>query len=559
MISHDVVIVGSGLAGLRASLAAVEEGVDVAIVSKSYPIRSHSVEAQGGIAASLGKVCEDSWEEHMFDTVKGADYLADQDAVEIFTKRAADAIIELENMGTLFSRQENGQLDQRSFGGHSNDRAVFASDKTGHAILHTMFEQVMKAGIKLYNEWFVTKLIRGNGRSKGIVAYDMKNGEFHKVGAKSVVFCTGGYGRVYGTTSNDLQNNGDGMAMALRAGVPLEDMEFVQFHPTGLYPSGNLITEGARGEGGHLINDEGERFAKKYAPEKMELAPRDILARGIETEIKEGRGINGEDYVYLDLKHLGAEKIKEKLPLIRELSIDAVGVDPIEEPIPIAPTAHYSMGGIFVGLDCSTPLPGFFAAGECSCVSIHGANRLGTNSLLECVVFGKRGGKSAAEHAKNVSSPDISSNPEEEERRKMERLMERDGKNPSKLKEKLQNIMRNNVYIFREEQSLSDALGKIKEIKKESEEMGIDDESENFNTDYTAALELESLIDIALTVTGGALAREESRGSHYRTDYEERDDENWLKHTMAHLVDGGLDLHYEDVEITEFEPKERKY
>ncbi|KXA93453.1 fumarate reductase [candidate division MSBL1 archaeon SCGC-AAA259I14] len=561
MTSHDVVIVGSGLTGMRAALSAKEKGADVAIVAKTYPVRAHSVEAQGGIAASLSRIEKDSWEDHMFDTVKGADYLSDQDAAELLAKKAPDAIVELENMGALFSRKEDGKLNQRAFGGHSNIRAVFASDKTGHALEHVLFEQVMKAGVEIYDEWYVTRLIVEDGVCKGIVGYDMQNGEIRVIRGKSTIFCTGGYGRVYGITSNDLQNNGDGISMAFRAGVPLKDMEFVQFHPTGLYPRGILITEGARGEGGHLINDEGERFAKKYAPDMMELAPRDILARAIQTEIQEGRGIDGGDYVHLDLTHIGEEKIKERLPLIRELAMDTVGVDPIEEPIPVRPTAHYSMGGIHVDIECSTPVKGFFAAGECSCVSVHGANRLGTNSLLECVVFGKNVGKTAADYANGTSLPDLSSDEyQEKEKDKMSRLMNGESEETvEKLRKELQDIMRSNVYIFRNESGLREALDKIMNIKERFAKVSINDQSKVFNTAYTGALDLEHLIDVAWTITKNALAREESRGSHYRTDYEERDDENWLKHSLSYLRDGEMELDYEPVTITKFEPKKREY
>ncbi|KXB04547.1 fumarate reductase [candidate division MSBL1 archaeon SCGC-AAA382A13] len=561
MISHDVVIIGSGLAGMRAALEAADKGADVAIVAKSYPVRAHSVEAQGGIAASLARVEEDNWEDHMFDTVKGADYLADQDAVETLVKQAPEAIIELENLGTLFSRLEDGKINQRPFGGHSNVRSCFTSDKTGHALEHSLFEQVMKAGVDVYDEWFVTRLIVENGTCKGIVAYDMQKGEIEALKAKSIIFCTGGYGRVYGITSNDLQNNGDGISMAMQAGVPLEDMEFVQFHPTGLYPRGTLITEGARGEGGHLLNDEGERFAKKYAPDMMELAPRDILARAIETEIREGRGIDGGDYVHLDLTHLGEEKIKERLPLIRELAIDSAGVDPIEGPIPVRPTAHYSMGGIYIDNNCSTPVDGLFAAGECSCVSVHGANRLGTNSLLECVIFGRKAGETAAEYAKNASMPQLSSKEYiEEERDKMENLMNGEGgEEINELEEELQNTMRDKVYIFRNESDLKSALDKIIEIKERFENVQIKDQSMTFNTAYTGAMELESLINVGWAITKNALARKESRGSHYRTDYDERNDEDWLKHSLTRFENGELNIDYENVTITKYEPKKREY
>ncbi|KXA93777.1 fumarate reductase [candidate division MSBL1 archaeon SCGC-AAA259E22] len=561
MISHDVIIVGAGLTRMRAALEAKKEGVDVSIVTKTYPIRAHSVEAQGGIAASLARVEENSWEDHMFDTVKGADYLADQDVAEILARKAPEAILELENVGTLFSRKEDGKLNQRAFGGHSNKRAVMASDKTGHAIEHTLFEQVMKSEVNIYDEWHVTRLIAEDGVCKGIMAYDMRNGEIKVMKGKSTIFCTGGYGKVYGVTSNDLQNNGDGIALAFRAGMPLEDMEFVQFHPTGLYPRGTLITEGARGEGGHLINDDGERFAKKYAPEMMELAPRDILARAIQTEIQEGRGIDGKDHVHLDLTHIEEEKIKERLPLIRELTMDSAGVDPIEEPIPVRPTAHYSMGGIHVNTNCSTPLDGFFAAGECSCVSVHGANRLGTNSLLECVVFGRRVGREAANYASDNSMPSLSSNEYlEKERDKILHLMEGEGKEKvEELRKELQETMRDNVYIFRSREGLKEALDKIIKIRERFKEVTISDESKVFNTAYTNALELENLIDVAWNITRNALEREESRGSHYRTDYEERDDENWLKHSLSYLQNGEISLEYEDVTITKYEPKKREY
>ena len=420
MLTHDVIIVGAGLAGMRAALEVCDK-YDTAIITKVYPTRSHSGAAQGGVAASLANSTDDSWELHMYDTVKGSDFLGDQDAIEMMVKDAPHAIIEMEHMGCVFSRTEDGRIAQREFGGHSRPRACYAADRTGHALLHALYEQVIKKAdkIKIYSEWYILSLIVEDNVCKGVVTYDIKTGRLEVLRGKAVLFATGGYGRAFSITSNAFASTGDGIIAAYRAGIPLEDMEFVQFHPTGLYGQGILVSEAARGEGGYLVNGKGERFMEKYAKAKMELAPRDIVSRSVQTEVNEGRGINGKDYVYIDLRHLGREKILEKLPQIRQLGIDFIGVDCIEKPIPIQPTAHYSMGGIpadkdgqVIIDDKGTKITGFFAAGECACVSVHGANRLGTNSLLDALVFGRRTGKALMEFTGNAKLHDINKNQE---------------------------------------------------------------------------------------------------------------------------------------------------
>ena len=561
-IQHDVLIVGGGLAGMRAALEASDH-IDTAIISKTHPLRCHSVAAEGGIAASLGK--DDSWEKHMADTVKGSDFLADQDAVEILAKEAPSAIYEFEHWGVLFSRQPDGRIAQRDFGGHSTSRACFAADKTGHALVHEIYAQIMKRMTKVYDEWYALDLVIEDGVCKGVVALDIQNGKVELIKAKSVILATGAYGRVYGVTSNDYASTGDGLALVMRKGLPLEDMEFVQFHPTGLYGIGLLVTEAARGEGGYLVNGRGERFMKKYAPEKMELAPRDITSRAIETEIGEGRGIDGKPYVHLDLRHLGEAKIMEKLPFVRAMCQKQLGIDVMKQPIPVAPTAHYSMGGIptdtdgrVLGTDMK-PIAGLYAAGECACVSVHGANRLGANSLLECVVYGRRAGEHGGAYAKGVSFSRIKGDALGEAKKRIEALFSGRGKERMiALRTEMQEIM-GRCGIFKDERGLKEALAAIKILQERYKNISLEDKSRTFNTNLVETMELGSMLDYAEAIIASALSRTESRGAHCRLDHPQRDDKNWLRHTIAYRKDGRLEISHRPVVITKMKPEERKY
>jgi succinate dehydrogenase / fumarate reductase flavoprotein subunit len=575
IVKHDVVIVGAGLAGLRAALEASHK-YDVAVISKLFPTRSHSGAAQGGIAASLGNVEEDHIDWHFFDTVKGSDYLGDQNAIELLVNDAHPAIYELEHMGCPFSRTPEGKINQRKFGGHTKNygegpvlRACFAADRTGHMILHTLYDQCVKNNVRFYSEFYMTDLLVKDNVVRGAIAYDMTNGQYVTFHAKVVMFGTGGYGRAFRITSNAHANTGDGLGVVLRAGLALEDMEFVQFHPTGVYKYGILVSEGARGEGAYLLNNAGERFMEKYAPKLMELAPRDLASRSIQTEINEGRGINGEGYVHLDLRHLGEAKINERLPEIRSFCRKIIGIDPVKEPIPIQPTAHYSMGGIPVTVDGEVlgdgktqKVEGFYAAGECSCVSVHGANRLGTNSLLEAVVYGRRAGKAIVQFLiKNgIEKADL---PEEMRKNliaRVERFKQKTGNEKvGKIRLELQETMMSKVGVFREEKILQEALDKVHELEKRAENIQIDDKGMKFNTDLTEAMELDNLLHFAELIVKGALNRQESRGAQYRRDFPKRDDANWLKHTIAVKKDGKIEFDYKPVVITKFQPKERKY
>jgi succinate dehydrogenase / fumarate reductase flavoprotein subunit len=556
---HDVLIVGAGGAGLRAAVAAHEAGADVAIVSKLHPVRSHTGAAEGGINAALKDA--DDWKDHAYDTVKGSDYIGDQEPIEIMTEDAPSEVIDLENMGMAFSREEDGRVAQRAFGGLSFPRTTYASDKTGHMLLHTMYEQVMKRGIRVYDEYYVTKVVRENGECHGVVAVDVQTGRVEGFAAGATVFATGGMGQVYAHTTNAVSCTGDGMSMAYRAGVALEDMEFVQFHPTTLPSTGILITEGCRGEGGILYNSEGERFMyeRGYAPNDGELASRDVVSRAELTEVEEGRGV-GDGCVHLDLTHFGEEKIMERLAQIEELARDFEGVDPVEEPIPVKPGQHYMMGGIDCDEDGATDLPGFYAVGECACVSVHGANRLGGNALLELVVFGKRTGKhAAANHLTSVDTGAVET-AVATERQRTEDMMDRSGgEHQSDIREDVQQAMTEHVNVFRSEEGLEQALDVIREARERYEGVNVKDSSSTFNTDLLQALELRSIIDCAEVITVGALERTESRGAHWRYEHQERNDDDWLCHTMAHYSDDGPDIEYEDVEILDYEPKERSY
>jgi len=571
---HDVVIVGAGIAGLYAALES-SRSVDTAVLSKVYPTRSHSISAQGGTAASLGNMEDDSWEWHLYDTVRGSDYLGDQDAQEILVREAVEVAFELEHMGVPFSRIEGGKIGQRAFGGHYSSfgkgpirRACYAADRTGHAMLHTLYEQCTKNHARFYSEFFVIHLLVENNVCSGVVAWDMKNGGLHVFHGKTVMFAAGGYARAWKVNTNALSNTGDGMALVLQAGLPLEDMEFVQYHPTGLYPSGVLVTEGARGEGGYLINNEGQRFMEKYAPAKMELSPRDVVSRSIQTEINEGRGIGGKGYVHLDMRHLGKQVIMEKLPQIHELILKFSGIDAITDFVPILPTAHYAMGGIPADVNGqvimdpkNTPVTGFYAAGECACVSVHGANRLGCNSTMDCAVYGRRTGRSMARHIQgDGGKASLPKDALERGKAKIEDFLSRKGdENPAAIRDELQETMMVNCGVFREEKLLKKQLEIIKSLEERFKRVQVGYKGKRFNTELLDVIELGNMLDFAETIVAGGLARTESRGAHSRRDYPKRDDVNWLKHTLAWKTDSGIRLDYKPVVITKYKPEERKF
>lgn len=557
MEKHDVIVIGAGLSGLRTAIEAKNKGADVAVVTKLHPVRSHSDQAQGGINAALGK--NDSWEKHAFDTVKGSDYLADQEAVEVMCKDGPRAIIELEHWGALFSRTDDGHIAQRPFGGAGFPRTCYAADKSGHVLQHTMFEQAVKNKVRIYEEWFATSLVIEDNICRGITAIETLTGQIHGIQAKAVVLAAGGAGQVYGRTTNSLTTTGECIAMAYRAGVPVQDMEFIQFHPTTLFGSNILVTEGARGEGGYLINAEEERFMQKYAPDRMELAPRDIVSRAIETEIREGRGFKG-GYVHLDLRHLGEEKINERLPTVRELAIYFAGIDPVKEPIPIQPAQHYTMGGVPTDIDGEAPTKGLFAAGECACVSVHGANRLGGNSLLDTVVFGRRTGTKAAEYAKETIEASFPNDAVKKEEEKISQMLKRkEGEKSAELKRTLGEVMVEKVGIFREKTALESAAKDVQLLKRRSANVCVEDSSRTFNTSLTEALESSYAFDLAEVIVAGALARKESRGAHSRLDFPKRDDNKWLKHTLATFTVKGPKLSYKPVTLTRFKPEARGY
>lgn len=569
MIQYDVVVVGAGGAGMMAALYASQgNDLKVAVLSKIFPTRSHTGAAQGGINAAMGfRDATDSTDKHFRDTVKGSDFLADQDAVEFFTTNMPKVIQELDYYGVPFSRDKNGHIAQRPFGGASSPRTCYSADKTGHVILHALYEQCLKNKVEFFNDWYLLSLAVDNGSFEGLVAMDIRTGEIHPIQAKAVVIATGGFGRVYWSrTTNAINMTGDGTAACFHAGIPLKDPEFVQFHPTGLASTGVLLSEACRGEGGYLINKDGERFMARYAPDKMELGPRDLVSRSIETEIKEGRGF-GEgmgSYVLMDLRHLGAEKIMERLPQVRELAMDFEGVDLIKEPVPIRPSCHYMMGGIHVSdhETCSTPIEGIHAAGECSSVSIHGANRLGGNSVADVVLFGKYAGIGAKQTAKKRSF--TSTAQLEAEQQKWMRLFKtvrnkKTGINMFEIRDKLAETMWNNVGIFRTESQMQEAYDTVNLLLEQYKEAYIGDTSEAYNMAFINYVEIGNILHLAKAVALGALNRKESRGSHSRGDYQKRDDENFLKHTLIYKEEKEYRLEYIPVKITKYQPEERKY
>ncbi|MCU1656219.1 MAG: succinate dehydrogenase or fumarate reductase, flavoprotein subunit [Pseudonocardiales bacterium] len=571
---YDVVIVGAGGAGMRAALESSSR-VRTAVLTKLYPTRSHTGAAQGGMCAALANVEEDNWEWHTFDTIKGGDYLVDQDAAEVMCKEAIDAVIDLEKMGLPFNRTPEGKIDQRRFGGHTRNhgeaavrRSCFAADRTGHMILQTLYQNCVKQGVEFFNEFYVLDLLMTDGRASGAVAYELATGDIHVFAAKAVVLATGGFGKVFKTTSNAHTLTGDGMGIVWRTGLPLEDMEFFQFHPTGLAGLGILLSEAARGEGGILRNASGERFMERYAPTIKDLAPRDIVARSMANEVREGRGAGPhKDYVLLDLTHLPREQIDAKLPDITEFARTYLGVEPYTEPVPVYPTAHYAMGGVPTNIRAEVlrnntdVVPGLYAAGEVACVSVHGSNRLGTNSLLDINVFGRRAGIAAAEFVSGASHPELPEAPETGVLGMVSSLLESTGgERVAAIRTELQNTMDRNAQVYRTDESLKQAEEDIAALKQRYANVAISDKGKRFNSDLLEAIELGFLLDLAEILVVGARARNESRGGHFREDYPNRDDVNFMRHTMAYRgADGSIQLDYKPVVMTRYQPMERKY
>jgi succinate dehydrogenase / fumarate reductase flavoprotein subunit len=556
---HDVLVVGAGCAGMRAAIEANDAGADVALISKIHPVRSHSGAAEGGINAALGNASEDDPEKHAFDTVKGSDYLGDQDAIQVLCDEAPDDVYQLENWGAVFSRTEDGRIAQRPFGAAGEPRTAYAADITGHVLVHVLYEQVMKRDLKVYEEFFVWKLAVDDDRCQGVIAWNLLDGGLASIGAKTVILATGGAGRLYTGTTNAYACTGDGMTMALRAGVALEDMEMMQFHPTTLAPTGVLITEGCRGEGAYLLNSEGERFLKSYAPNAMELASRDVISRAEQTEIDEGRGVDGN--VLLDLRHLGAERILERLHGTRELSMTFAGVDPIYEPIPVRPGAHYHMGGVDTDVWGRTALEGLYAAGECACVSVHGANRLGGNALMETITFGKRAGVHAADWALTHTTIEVPESLETDAERELKELLDReDGERPWSIRNELAETMHVNFGVFRREDQMRRQGEIVSALRERFDHVVVEDKGQVFNSDLTQALELGFLLELAECMVVSGLARKESRGAHARPhDYPDRDDENYMRHTIVTWRDGAPSLEWKPVTMTKWQPMERTY
>ncbi len=570
----ETIVVGAGGAGLMAALYA-SQGSDTAVLTKLYPTRSHTGTAQGGIGAALGNLEEDRAEWHTFDTIKGSDYLADQDAVDIMCQEAVEVIYELEHMGLPFDRTPEGKIAQRPFGGHTSNfgekpvrRACHAADRTGHMILQTLYQQCIAHNVRFFDEFHVLDLLLSDdGQATGVVAYEIDSGDLHVFHGKALIFATGGFGRMWEITSNAHSLTGDGPAIALHKGIPLEDMEFFQFHPTGIYKMGILITEGVRGEGGILRNRDGERFMERYAPNLKDLASRDVVSRAIYLEVRDNKGIDGGRYVHLDATHLGRQVVETKLADSAEFCKTYLGIDPAVEPMPVQPTAHYAMGGIPTNVDGEVQrnaqgevVPGFYAAGEVACVSVHGANRLGTNSLVDLVVFGKRAGKAAAAYAQLNDWAELPAETWEPTQAMLQKMMEHDGQyNVADLRAEMQALMMDNVGVFRTEEGIQSALTRVRELQECAQDITVMDKGKRFNTDILEAIELQNLLDLAEVTAASALARQESRGAHSREDHKDRDDENWLTHTYATKVDGKVSLEYAPVSITIHHPKERTY